>query len=458
MALTYFGNNEEYVLNHYRARKLGSGHVVTNDYGSWVYLTDEEYMDLKKEKINGPLFSVLKEKGFILKNDNIKQVIEEHREKCKYLFQGTSLHIVVPTLRCNMKCVYCHAKAKPVTRRGYDMDEKTAKKIVDFIFQSPSKDIMIEFQGGEPLLNFDIVKYIVEYANEKNFIEEKNLSFDIVTNLVDMTDDKLDFLVENKVGICTSLDGPEIVQNKNRANYKKTVKWVKKLKKDNHVQAMLLVTKHSLPFHKEIVDEYLKLGLPKIWIKPVNKLGYALDNWSKIGITAEEFLDFYKKALDYIVKKNKEIIFPENHTTIFLRKILTKKCVNYTDMESPCGAAIAQLAYSYDGSIYTCDEGRLYDIFKLGTIEQKYPEIVTSSSACSVVRASINDNPVCELCAYKPMCGLCPVCSYAERGNIISKLPDHRCDILIGMFDHIFDKLVNDEEYRNVFMKWIDAD
>ena len=138
-----------------------------------------------------------------------------------------------------------------------------------------------------------------------------------------------------------------------------------------------------------------------------------------------------------------------------MRKILTDESVNFTDLQSPCGAAIGQIAYNYDGNVYSCDEGRLFEIFKLGSVDDTYKEIVTSESSCAIVKSSINDNPYCEKCAYKPYCGLCPVCHYAKTGNIISKLPDERCKILMGMFDYIFEKLVSDEEYRKVFMEWV---
>jgi len=455
MGMSYFGQ-EEYVISHYRERNIGNGHLLTNDYGSWVFLNPQEYKHFKTGDIKEPLLSMLKEKRLILTKENMEQAISEHREKCGYLFQGTSLHIIIPTLRCNLKCVYCHAKARPAKARGYALSKETARKTVDFILQTPSKPISIEFQGGEPLLRFDLVKYIVEYAKKENKRYDKDIQFTLVTNLVDMSDDKLEFIRKHGIGICTSLDGHKLVHNKNRQEYDKTIKWIKKILKVYTINAMLLATRHTLPYPIEIVDEYFKLGLPRIWIKPVNKLAFAEDNWKRIGIEADKYLEFWKKALDRIIKMNRERMFIENYTRIVLRKILTKECVNFTDLESPCGAAIGQLAYNYDGSIHTCDEGRLYEIFKLGTVDDKYKDVVTSQGACGVVKASINDNPVCEICAYKPICGLCPVCSYAETGNIISDLPDRRCRILIGMFDHIFDKLLHDKEYREVFMSWIE--
>jgi uncharacterized protein len=453
MAISYFGEKESLALNHTRSRKLGDGVLLTTDSGSWAYLTEEEHRQLPKP--GEPLKSVLKEKGILLNISNIANYIDDYSRKCQYLFNGTSLHIVVPSLRCNIKCAYCHSKSKGLEEKGFDMSEETAKKTVDFIFQSPSKGITIEFQGGEPLINFDIIRHIVLYAKEKNEKHQKDLKFSLVSNLTLMNEETADFLVKENVGICTSLDGNETVHNKNRQDYRQTAIWLEKIKRRTNINAMLLITRNSIGYEKEIVDEYLRLGLPGIWLKPVNRLGCAKQNWEKIGITPEEYLESWKKALDYIVKINAKQQFIENSVTIILKKILLKDCYNFADMQSPCGAAIAQLAYNHDGSIYTCDEARLFEIFKLGTVDDKYHDILTSADTMSIVRASINDNPVCELCAYKPFCGLCPVCSYSDTNNIISKLPNNRCRILKGMFDHVFEKLIFDEEYRKVFLKWI---
>lgn len=459
MALTYYGFNEkvkeELVRNHYRAKKIRNGYLVTTDNGSWVYLNQEEFKQLKSNNIPETLSKVLIEKGILINENNIDDYAKEYQYKNSFLFNGTSLHIVIPTLRCNIKCVYCHAKAMPMNATGYDMDEKTAKKTVDFIFQSPTKIMTIEFQGGDPLLNFDIVKYIVEYALEVNKEHRKNLKFCLVSNLIAMDDEKLDFIKKHKIGLCTSLDGHELIHNINRAGYDKTVYWIKKCIKEHAINSMVLITKQSLPYYKEIVDQYFDLGLGKIWIKPVNNLGYATDDWNKIGLKADEYVDFFKKMLKHVISKNKERYFAEIYTRILLKKILTKECINFVDLQSPCGASTGQLAYNHNGDIHTCDEGRRFEIFKIGTIEDKYEDVVLSSGAKAVTAASINDNPVCDLCAYKPFCGLCPVCHWAEHGNIISKLPDRRCDILMGMFDHVFEKLLFDEEYKVPFMEWV---
>lgn len=447
---------EEYILSPYRYKKMNNGYILTTDYGSWVFLKEEEYKNFKKDKISEKLLSLLKTKGFILTKNNINNVIKDYRKKCAYLFQGTSLHIVIPTLRCNQRCIYCHANSKSLDAKNFDMDEGVAKKTVDLIFQSPSHSITIEFQGGEPLLRFDLVKLIIQYAKEKNKEYKKDLRFRLVTNLTLMTEETLKSLIKEGVGICTSLDGPKIVHNKNRSDYEIVEKWIKNIKKYYALNAMMLVTKHSLPYYKEIIDEYVRLGFDHVWVKPANALGVAVKNKAETICTAEEFLNFWKKSLEYLYEINKKKVLKENFSIILLRKILSKEDLKYVDLQNPCGAAINQLAYNYDGNVYTCDEGRQYDLFKLGNVENTYTELLTSKDTSGVVTASITDLLICDDCVYKPYCGVCPVCSYAETKNVITKFPNRRCEIMKGMYGHIFEKLTMDEEYKKMFLNWLE--
>ena len=142
-------------------------------------------------------------------------------------------------------------------------------------------------------------------------------------------------------------------------------------------------------------------------------------------------------------------------TTYILAK-LNGKWINYVDFQSPCGAAIGQLAYAQDGNIYTCDEGRAFDMFKLGNVHKNdYKETLTSEKTCSMIAASTNDCLLCDACAYKPFCGVCPVCTYAETGNLVPKLAmSDRCKIHKTMFDYIFENLTFSSGHRNVFDKW----
>ncbi len=467
---------DKYIVNNYRNKKIGDKILITTDNGSWVFLNEEEFGMLKKDNVsdNLGLFNLLEDKGVIVTEKNKSDIIDLWRKRYHYLIQGTSLHIVIPTLRCNQKCVYCHASSKPINAKEYDMDEKTAKAIVDFIFQSPSKGITIEFQGGEPLLRFDIVKYITEYAKKLNEIYKKNLFLSIVTNLTLMDEEKLNYLIENGISICTSFDGPDFLHNKNRGffcnagTYSYVNKWVKRIQEEyekrkignRKANALITITKDSLKYPREIIDEYLKLKLTDIHLRFLNNLGDARKVWGEINYSSEEFINFWKKSMDYILEINKKgYIIRERAALIILRKIFTGVDPNYMDMRSPCGAIIGQMAYTPKGDIFSCDEARMIseDLFKLGNVEKNsYKDILSSEQTCSIVSSSINDCQICDFCVYKPYCGICPVCNYAEQGSIIVKIPKTaRCKIYKAQFTYLFSRL-QDLDNKKIFLSWLE--
>lgn len=451
----------EYTINTYRSRRFGDKHFVTTDSGSHVVLDDAEFRKLKSLDIDPELYSKLEEREIILTPQNYQEHIRNLNKRYNFLYKGTSMHIIVLTLRCNMNCIYCHASSAPEEGVGYDMDEETAKAVVDFAFQSPNQCLLLEFQGGEPLLNWPILKYIVDYAKEVNKKHKKDLIISVVTNLIEMDEEKMDYLIENDIGVCTSLDGPKDVHDKNRpwqkgSNYDIVVKWIRRFqeeyeKRDNHnrrINALVTLTKRSLDYPKEIIDEYINLGMNRIFLRYLNQLGVAKKTWEQINYTPEEFISFWEEAVDYIEEKRRQgTDMREFMVNVMLKKITTKYDPNHFELRSPCGAAIGQIVYNYDGSIYTCDEARMIgdDLFMLGNVrDSRYSDIVTCDKACAVVNASINDQYICDNCAYKPYCGVCPVCNFAEQGNIIGKISESdSCKIHMAQFDWIVKKFIN---------------
>jgi len=464
----------------FRFKKNKSGYLITNDLGSFHQLKDKEFKDFVEGRLDedSGLYWQLANKSFIKDRVDINTASDKYRARYSYLFNGPTLHIVVITLRCNYKCVYCQANRKDESLADYDMTRETAKNVVDRVFESPSDYITIEFQGGEPLLNWPVVKFIVEYALTKNVKAGKRLNFALVSNLSLMTDEIYAFLAANNVSLCTSWDGPEELHNKNRPcpsgnSYKITTAWLDKIRKKDkerndtakdkphrNMAALLTITRFSLGSLRKIVDEYMWRGLQTIHLRKLSYLGFSGGPARDvIGYSAEEFIAAWNDAMDYIIGINlKGKLFMERGTVIFLNKILTPRDPGYTDLRSPCGAAVAQMAYNYNGKVYTCDEARTLenDTFLLGDVnKQDYQKIIASSKVKTVILSSTLENVQCDECVYKAYCGVCPVLNYVLHGNLFPQINcTDMCKINSAMLDYIFDKM-QDKKVLNVFNSWL---
>jgi His-Xaa-Ser system radical SAM maturase HxsB len=465
-------------VGFFRFKQLNSQYLITNDIGDYCFLDSpsfDAFLSGKIEQVLPDKYSELQSKGFMRDQLNFNALSQRYAKKNAFLNQGSSLHIVVVTLRCDHRCVYCQAKSQPLTAKGLDMDIPTAQKTVDIIFESPSQAITIEFQGGEPLANFDTVKFIVEYARKKNKEAKKDLKFSLVSNLTFMNQKIMEFLIRNKIPICTSLDGPENIHNKYRITsdrkntYKNTVKWLKKLRKEYKRQnfpfkkpgVLTTLTRASLSYHREIVDEYVNSGLEGIHLRPVSPFGASKKIWQRMSFSAKDFLKFYTKALDYIVDLNlKGKNFFERFALIFLAKIFSDRDPCYLDIRSPCGAGISQIAYNFNGDVYTCDEARMLsrlgdESYRLGNVkENSYQDFRNSRVTKTMCIASCLDNlPECNQCVYKPYCGVCPLYNYMVNGNIFTK-SKFLCKINMGILDCLFERL-QEEKIKNIFYSWV---
>lgn len=457
----------------FRYKKLGPGYLITNDIGEYEFVSPAVFSALAAGRLvaGSADYKRLAAKGFVRDYMDFPSLSGRWREKNFFLFRGPALHIIVLTRRCNHACVYCQTSSVN-SGAGLDMTRETAGKILDAVFCSPADSLTIEFQGGEPLLNWPVLEFVVRETAARLRASEKKVGFSVVTNLSGMTAERLGFLLKHNVAICTSLDGPEDLHNKNRVcsgfnSHKTVVQWWKRIRKKisrtkNGPDALLTVTKQSLGRHKDIVDEYVRLGARGIFLRFLVPFGAAKAAWPRIGYSAAEYVDFYRKTLDYILELNLKGAgsIVEHTARIFLRKILTGTDPNYMDLRSPCGAGVGQLAYDYDGRVFTCDEGRMLaaggdESFCLGDLKTgSYADMVSSPVAKCLVTASITDiQTLCSSCVYKPYCGVCPVFNYAEHNDLYMHHPNDRCEIYTGVLDYLFNKL-REPKAGKVFEAW----
>src|SRR6266508_3555744 len=163
----YRSPNDRYSLLPFRFTELNAdSYVVSNLVGEYQVVNKSSVHDLINHRLDpdDPTYIELRARHFLI-DDNSSIAPEllaiKLRTKHQRLSEFTGLHIFVVSLRCEHSCPYCQVSRQSEDKQQYDMTEEMATKAIDLTFRSPAKNIKIEFQGGEPLLNFELIKYIV---------------------------------------------------------------------------------------------------------------------------------------------------------------------------------------------------------------------------------------------------------------------------------------------------------
>lgn len=453
----------QYSINECLSCQLDPEHILlTTRHRAWVVLEESEYELLYEGRAQESpiLFRVLEDLGIILTSRNIQDTAVMNCERYAFLHRPPSLCILVPTIRCNMACVYCHANAMVTGDPRLDMSEEVLDKAVDFFLSIPrqrGQTIHIEFQGGEPLLRFDLVQRamdrVMKSAREAGF----DASFGIVSNLTLLSDEiAADLTRRGNVQLCSSLDGPEAIHDLQRvlANGRGTHQLVLQsanMLRANHgvdVPFLPTLTTNSLGHEKAIIDQYRRLGKESIYLRFVNYTGRACDRYQSIGITPDEFVSFWEKAIEYVLEINRSgNRFVEMYTFHLLGNILSHTN-SYMCCRRPCGCGISQLTISQDGNIHGCDGGRSVDMLTLGNVfTHGYDQIATSPEAIALRTITSETLPECQQCPFGPYCGYCVARGINQHGTPVPNLPrDFECQIFRKIIPSLFRRLLVRED------------
>jgi His-Xaa-Ser system radical SAM maturase HxsB len=353
------------------------------------------------------------------------------------------------------------------------MSTATADRSITMMMDSPARDITLEFQGGEPLLAFDLLRYIIPRAKTQALERGKNLDIVVCTNLACVTDDILKYFRDEGVKVSTSLDGPAFLHNKNRPrpgndSYEKAIEGIERSRAIlgmESVAALMTTTSASLDYAVEIVDEYVRQKFHSIFLRPISPYGFAIKTRHRTGYEMERFLEFYKKGLAHVLKVNGSgYRIAEVYTQILLTKILTPHGTRYVDMQSPAGEAWSVLVYNYDGDVYASDESRMlaemHDrTFRLGSVHKDTRRsLFTSDPALQLFQASCTQALAgCSDCAFQSYCAADPVYHYSTQGDMYGNRPTSGfCNRNMEVIKQLFSMIEeNDHDTMRILWSWI---
>jgi His-Xaa-Ser system radical SAM maturase HxsB len=472
----FYRKAPEYSHLPFRFFRLANGScLLTNIVGEYIVVSSSEFEAFVESRLDqtNETYHELKSKHFLFEGDPsvpIELLAAKYRTQKANLPDLTALHIFVVTLRCDHSCHYCQVSRVSEDKSSFDMTPATAIKAIDLMLQSPSKYLKVEFQGGESLLNFGLIKLIVEQTKAQ--ADGRTLDFVIASNLSHLTDEILWYAKEHRINFSCSLDGQEALHNANRplknaASYKYTIEGIAKIRDvlgHNAVSALMTTTAESLKDPRPLIDEYIKQGFDSVFLRWISPFGFALKTERKIGYETEKYIDFFRRGLDYILELNLAGTFlREEYASIILHKILRPYAHGYVDLQSPAGLGLSVMVYNYDGDVYASDEGRMLaemgdKTFRLGNVHTStYEEIFFESPVLEIASATMLEGaPGCSDCAFLPFCGADPVFHHATQCDMVGNKPTSAfCERNMAIIQQIFEILHTDPKRAKILRSWI---
>jgi His-Xaa-Ser system radical SAM maturase HxsB len=469
---------KEYNFLPFDFERLDSERIlVTSLAGEYVILSSPEFKKFSEGALesSSKSYKDLASKHFLYSGNGILEsnlLALKKGTKDKPLSTFTGLHIFVPTLRCDHSCQYCQVSRRNASEGEYDMSDEHVEKALEWVFKSPNPSIKIEFQGGESLLNFPLIKKVVTRAEKINEIEKRDLQFVITTTLAFLTDEVLDFAKEHLIFFSTSLDGPEDLHNANRPrperdSYQKAIQGIKRVRDAlgvDRVAALMTTTERSLGRVKEIIDSYIENGLDGIFLRSLSPYGFAIKTKHFKKLHMDKWLDFYSEGLNYIFELNKQgIRFREFFASLIAKKMLTPYGTSFVDLQSPSGSAISAIVFNYDGKIYGSDEGRMLaemgnDAIHLGHLDShSYEDVFAGEKLINLLDRTLQEaSPICDQCAFRHWCGTDPAYHMATQNDLIGhKSFSGYCQKHKGVFKILLNHLEGeDQEIKEIIQNW----
>lgn len=266
---------------------------------------------------------------------------------------------------CNLACPYCFASGGSYKGNEALMSLDVGKKAIDFLFEKSigRKIVEVDFFGGEPLLNFQLIKDVVTYGEEKAKESNKSIKWSMTTNGVLLDKNACEFLKEHNVGTVLSIDGRKEIHDKYRyfkdksGSYDKIVKNYQRFKEysDDYV-ARGTYTKGNLDFYNDI--EVLKeLGFEHLSMEPV--IG---------GDLTYEDLQTIRESYDILAEKYLNWLSEDKPLDFFHFNINLKGGPCIYKRITACGAGFEYLAITPIGDIFPCHQLIENKDYRLGNI------------------------------------------------------------------------------------------
>jgi uncharacterized protein len=345
------------------------------------------------------------------------------------------------TNQCNLSCKYCYefGEDRVATPEGKPkfMTEETARAAVDFLMANSSgrRAVSLTFFGGETLMNFKVVKSTVEYARRRAHEEGKYIDFSLTTNATLLSEEVIEYLAENHVGVTISIDGPKELNDRLRVfsngkgSYEMIAPKVRELlarHKSRPIGARVTLTSQVVDvkgIYRHLKDElgFYEVGFAPVTTSPVRL--YAIGN-DGLNTVLEQFTELAQEYLECALRGEHHGFSNVNDTLQELHAGVSKS--------HPCGAGLGLLGVAPSGDISPCHRFVDSDTHKLGSLSSGVDH---AAQADFLDRGGIHRKAECHTCWARPVCsGGCYHEAFVRYGDT-GHANLHYCDWIRGWTD-----------------------
>lgn len=359
----------------------------------------------------------LKESGKLFAPDTFEPVAGHLKAKTSGVIKALCIHIAHT---CNLNCSYCFASQGKYHGDRAIMSFEVGKRALDFLVENSGsrRNLEVDFFGGEPLMNFDVVKQMVAYARSIEKEHNKNFRFTLTTNGMLIDDDVIDFANREMSNVVLSLDGRKEIHDRYRVDYTGKGSWEKIVPKFQKLVEsrggknyyMRGTFTHANPDFLNDIKQMLDLGFTELSMEPV-----VCAPGDPSELTQEDLpvvLDQYEKLAELMRERDKEgRPFTFYH---YMIDLTGGPCI-YKRI-SGCGSGTEYMAVTPWGDLYPCHQFVGEEKFKLGDIWQGVTnhETVEEFASCNVYARH-----ECKDCWAKLYCsGGCAANAYHSTGSI----------------------------------------
>lgn len=405
----------------------GAVHVVDELSYEIIALYEEndrqEIMDRLKERYSEEEITeayneieTLKQEGLLFTEDIYQQYMTDFKKR-QTVVKALCLHIAHD---CNLACKYCFAGKGEYHGEKALMSLEVGKKAIDFLIEHSGKrrNLEVDFFGGEPLMNWEVVKEIVRYGRSKEKEYDKNFRFTLTTNGVLLNDEVMEFANREMSNVVLSLDGRKEVNDRMRpfrngkGSYDVIVpKFIKFAESRNQTNYYVrgTFTHDNLDFSEDVLH-YADLGFKQMSMEPV--VGEEDEKYAITEKDLPKIMEEYDKLAREYIKRHKEGRgFQFFHFMIDLQQ---GPCV--AKRLSGCGSGTEYLSVTPWGDLYPCHQFVGLDEFLLGNVFEgiKRQDICDEFKMCNVYAKE-----KCRNCFARYYCsGGCAANSYKFHGSI----------------------------------------